>query len=323
MRALPFALTLTLLVPAAGASASGGYPFGAQAGPAGVTTPGSAARYVTIDSGTNTVLERIQRAGGQVSAWRTLHGRLVIPAIAMDGTPGGLSADEGTLVLVRPLTTFPISRTPLAIVDTHTMHVRKLSLKGMFAFDAVSPDGRSLYLTEYPSSDLSAYVVRRYDVARGRLAPGAVVDRRNPGEEMRGSPLTRVASADGRWAYTLYDGAQNAPFIHALDTARGRAFCIDLDALMGNPQLYGLRLQLAGGRLQVLDRGEPLASVDTATFHVTTGAPAPVRTRPTTGAADAGSGGLVWPLALGAALAAGFGVAMLRLTRRRRAVASR
>lgn len=323
MRARTAVLTLLLLLPGAAARAAGGYPFGGEAGPAGVVTPISAARYVTINSGTNTVLERIQRDGGQVSAWRTLHGRFAVPAVAMDGTAGGLSADEGTLVLIRPQNRFPVSHTPLVIVDTETLHVQKLSLKGTFAFDALSPDGRSMYLTQYPSRDLTRYVVRRFDVDRGRLAPGAIVDRRNPGEEMRGNPLTRATSRDGRWAYTLYDGDGHAPFIHALDTAGRRAFCVDLDALRGSPQLYNLRLQLDGAGLLVMDRDEPVATVDTATFRVSDGAPAPARARPASGAAGDDSGGAMWLLALGAGLAAALGIVALRLTRRRRAVASR
>ena len=47
---------------------------------------------------------------------------------------------------------------------------------------------------------------------------------------MRGQPLTRATSPDGRWAYTLYDGAGKEPFIHALDTSTRSARCIDLDA---------------------------------------------------------------------------------------------
>src|SRR5581483_12010655 len=283
-----------------GARASGGYPFGAQAGPAGVVTPASAVRYVTISSGHDTVLERIQRAGGQVVAARSLHGRLAVPAVAMDGTAGGLSADGTRLVLVRPLLRFPVSRSPIAIVDTRTLHVEKVSLNGTFAFDAVSPDGGSLYLTQYPSRDVSRYLVRRFDVATRRLAAGAIVDRRNPGEEMRGSPLTRATSPDGRWAYTLYDGAGGAPFVHALDTTGRRAFCIDLDGLRGDPRLYALRLQLGAGELRVLDRDETVATVDTTTFRVTTGGPAPGPPRPGTRPASRGGSGAPWLFLLGA-----------------------
>ena len=43
------------------------------------------------------------------------------------------------------------------------------------------------------------------------------------GEKMGGSPLTRATSLDGRWAYTLYDGAGRTPFVHAPSPAAGTA----------------------------------------------------------------------------------------------------
>ena len=45
---------------------------------------------------------------------------------------------------------------------------------------------------------------------------------------MSGIPVTRMPSMDGRWAYTLYDNGRHS-FVHALDTARRTAVCIDLD----------------------------------------------------------------------------------------------
>src|SRR4051795_4647172 len=120
MRSRIGALTLLLLAPGAAASASGGYPFGADAGPAGGVTPTSTVRYVAVPSRNDTVLERIQREGGQITAWRTLHGRLAVPAIAMDGTASGLSADGTLLVLTRPLARFPVSRSQVVLVDTRT-----------------------------------------------------------------------------------------------------------------------------------------------------------------------------------------------------------
>jgi len=73
---------------------------------------------------------------------------------------------------------------------------------------ALSPDGATLYLIQYTSRrDPTRYEVRAYDLPRDRLRPGAIVDPREPDERMRGFPITRSTSRDGRWAYTLYDGA--------------------------------------------------------------------------------------------------------------------
>lgn len=321
MRARTIAVTLLLLVPAAGAYAAGGSPIAAEAGLSGVVIPDSAARYVTVASGRDTVLERIQRAGGQVSAARTLKGRWAVPAVALDGTAGGLSMDGSTLVLIKPQPRFPVARSPFLIVDTRTLRARQISLDGSFAFDALSPDGRSLYLTQYPSRDPTHPLVRRFDLARGRLAPGAIVDRRNPGEEMGGNALTRATSRDGRWAYTLYDGADHAPFVHALDTSRQRAFCIDLDLLEGSSQLWMLRLQLGSDGLRVMTRDETVATIDTRTFRVVAGGQSPA---PPVGVASASGGGAgEWILPLGGGLAIALVIATTRFGRLRRAVARR
>jgi len=86
---------------------------------------------------------------------------------------------------------------------------------------------------------------------------------------MRGSPISRTSSQDGRWAYTLYDGGGGAPFIHALDTVEATAHCIDLDSLAGREDLTSLRLQLAGsGTVTVVTPKAPLLAVDPTSFTV-------------------------------------------------------
>jgi hypothetical protein len=268
------AIGLSFVAPA-GASGDGGIPYGADAGPSGVTAPDALGRYVALQVGRRTVLERIQPHTGRVAAWRTLRGRFAVPAVALDGTPGGLSADGRTLVLVRPQRRFPIARTHMQLIDPMTLRSRTLRLRGNFTFDALAPDGKTLYVTEYVSAkDPTRYAVRAYDVAARRLLPGAIVDRREPEEEMAGSPLTRVSSPDARWAYTLYDGNGRTPFVHALDTTGRRAFCIDLPALRGIQDLYDARLVLRGPGVEVVSRGETVAGVDTRTMRAST-APAP------------------------------------------------
>ena len=76
-------------------------------------------------------------------------------------------------------------------------------------------------------------------------------------------------SADGRFAYTLYDGGGSRPFVHALDTARATARCIDIDGL-DLSRLSQLRLRMGdGGRaVQIADGPATLALVDTRTLTV-------------------------------------------------------
>jgi hypothetical protein len=129
---------------------------------------------------------------------------------------------------------FPTGRTRRVLVDPATLRAQRVTLRGDFTFDALSPDGTTLFLVQYVSStDPTRYAVRAYDLNRRGLLRGAIVDRREPGEKMSGSPLTRVTSPDGRCAYTLYDGNGETPFVHALDTTARRAFCIDLPVLRG------------------------------------------------------------------------------------------
>jgi hypothetical protein len=126
---------------------------------------------------------------------------------------------------------------------------------------------------------------------------------------MNGLPLTRAMSPDGRWAYTLYDGAEH-PFVHALDTERRRAVCVDLDLLGGRPAgTAGLRMSVAGGgsALVVKKGRQALASIDTASFEVSV-PPAPSSRRPGGRGPDA-----LWLLVLAAApFAVGLAIALRR-----------
>jgi hypothetical protein len=269
-RVLLGACAAAVILPAT--AAADGLPVtGIDVGPSGVTTDGSAARYVTLPAGKGrTLVARVRRRGGQVQRSRLIRGSFTVPAVALDGTPSGLSADRRTLALIRPRARFPQRRTTLAVLDARRLELREVvRLRGDFSFDALSPDGRTMFLIEYTARrDPSRYAVREYDLRRSALLPEPVVDPREPDERMRGMPITRATSRDGRWEYTLYDGAGSYPFVHALDTRRAEALCIDLDALTGHMRLYELRLRLARGDLQVVDGRKPVAVIDRATHAV-------------------------------------------------------
>jgi hypothetical protein len=122
-------------------------------------------------------------------------------------------------------------------------------------------------------------------------------------------------SHDGRWAYTLYDGNARHPFIHALDTARGRAKCIDLDALAGRQDLMDLRVAVTrDGSMVVRDGSEPVLAVDPTTFVVHAPRPTAPATPPP--APDGGGTGWLGPVA-GAALLALLAALALRAGNRR------
>ena len=195
-----------------------------------------------------------------------------VPVVALDGSPAGLSHDGRTLVLIRPRERFPRASTRLAVFDAQGLRrLRTIVLDGDFSFDAISPDGATIYLIQYVSGgDPTKYLVRALDARTGRLHPEPVVDPDEPDEDMSGFALSRADSPDGRWAYTLYDGGGDHPFVHALDTVDRRAVCVDLPAELANGDPTQLRLtgSPGGERLTVMDGERALRQVDTRTFRV-------------------------------------------------------
>jgi hypothetical protein len=312
-------LVLCLAAVLAGAAHADGLPVeGLDLSRAGVAAPGPMSpRYVTLRAGPDTVVAAVSQVGGQVRRSRVLDGRFTIPAVAYDGSPGGLSADGRTLVLINPRTGFPRRVTTLAVLDTRRLRARDvIRMKGDFSFDAISPDGKLLYLVQYLSErDPSRYLVRLYDLGASRLLPDPIIDPREVGDVMRGTPITRAASPDGRWAYTLYDGAGEHPFIHALDTTGRTARCIDLHGLMGFGLLSELRLEPSpdGGTLSVVHPAyeRPHAVVDLQTWEVSEPAP-PAEPEPSSTPAEDDSGA---PVALIVAAAA-FALVLLFALRR-------
>ena len=268
MLLVPLLALLVLALLPATAAADGLPAVGIDAHP--LALPEGDVAYITRAGGHTTRLIEHARYGGPLRE-RRLHGSFSIPAVAYDGSPSGLSADGRKLILISPRTRFPRKRTTFAVVDTRTLKVRRhLALKGDFSFDAISPDGRMMYLIKYASRNFGQYAVRAYDLRDRRLLAKPIVDPHEADEPMRGVPVTRLPSPDGRWQYTLYDNGRHS-FVHALDTAGRTAVCIDLDVR----KAWGATLALRGTSLDVVDRrARVLASIDTSTHTVTSPSPA-------------------------------------------------
>jgi hypothetical protein len=330
------------------AAAQGDGGIGTMAAPAGVTgggfptAGGSPYRYVAIQpnlAGAPTLVERIQVDGGKVDRWWYLRGRYRVPAVAYDGTGGGLSADGRTLVLTQlpAPRVYPPKWSRFAVLDTalqlrhpsrsgerRPRHaISRISLPGFYSFDAISPDGEAVYLIHYlPSRGPIAYEVRAFDLSTRRLLPDPIVDPEEAGERMQGLPITRAMSPDGRWAYTLYDGNGKDPFLHALDTVRGRAVCVDLPQLEGRRNLFLLKLSLTGEGRRLVVRSDsivqgrppspPLLTVDTRSFAVHEAVPVE---------AESGSGTGPWvPIGIAAAALA---AALIWIVARRERIAGK
>jgi hypothetical protein len=245
MRRLLLSLVVVVLIALAGARAA------AADGPMFVTQDGTGVgpgslRYVAVSTfrGENTDLVEISQRSGSVGPALRLKGAWGLPY-----TPAGaegLSHDGKTLVLGSARVGIASPSRFLVVDPTQMQVVRTISLHGYFSYDAMSPDASRLYLIQYTrggSQDTSRYIVRAYDMETQRLLTGKIAARDEAGDEktMAGYAMTRTTSATGRWVYTLYQKPSGEPFVHALDTVRGVAYCIDLPK---NRSLYNIVLSL-------------------------------------------------------------------------------
>ena len=249
----------------AGAGAAGGPSPGVTSGGAGVVAPGGAVRYLTYEHAGSTIVAAVGTKSGMTLRWKGLSGSYGIPMVTFDGTTGGLTPDGRRLILASPFG----QAAHFAVLDTKKFRlVRTIDLKGAWGYDAISPNGRILYLIQYHQDPTSIdYAVRAYDLAAGKLFPKPVVDPDEAGEKMVGSPVARATGSAGGWVYTLY-ATSSAPFIHALDTVHRKAVCIDLPSSLTD-RVGDMRLTLNadGSKLMVHPRGgSALVVVDTKTF---------------------------------------------------------
>lgn len=258
--------------------------MGATGAAQGVVTEqgGVSYRYVTVNPQAKpalTIIERIDMSDGKIDRWWYLRGSYVIPAVAYDGSAGGLSANGRVLAVINFSRTYPPPLTKVALLDTdvYLRHprrpgqrrpqhaIRYLNLHGHFAFQAISPSGSKLYLRHYRTHGPGAddFGLWALDTHSGGLAPRPL-SVSNGGRPLAGLPISGATSPDGRWAYALYDGDMRLPFLLALDTISGRIIHVDLpglERLTDNPYLLKLRLDDAGRHLAVYPRSPRSGSV--------------------------------------------------------------
>ena len=243
-RGLVTGIVAVVLATAGPAAGDGGPPQNAVQGWDGVAS--GALRYVAVPAGEWTSLQLIQRRGGRVVKFIRLQGNWGIPVIAVDGGRDALLRDDRTLVLGEVTGGMTLrKRSHFLLVDTKKLRVvKKIELRGHFAFDAVSPDARYLYFTEYVTpSNFFEYRVRAFDLRTGRLLSKIVSDRTSWETTMQGWPISRVSR--GGWAFTLY-ATGGRPFIHALDTRHVQAVCLLLPWKREPRRIYDYRLRIDG-----------------------------------------------------------------------------
>lgn len=247
-RLLGFLLAALASLAFAGA-APAAYPgvYGIQGG-GGVLSHDGSTRFLATADGDRTALTVLRR--DRLVRSRTIDGSFGIPTMILTGTALGLFHDGRTLVLQ---STADQGTTSFALVRTSDLRPReRITLNGSYAFDAVAPDGRTLYLIEHRSQDLQHYVVRAYDLRAHRLLPGRIADKTQASWVMQGWPAARVETASGRWVYTLYSNPDGFPFVHALDTVAGVAHCVGFDWSGSQDPLLRYHLAIDGDRLLVL-----------------------------------------------------------------------
>jgi hypothetical protein len=262
------ALVVAALAGATPAASAGGPSPGISQGWNGLVRGDM--RYVTVPAGSMTSLQAIRLRGGRVVAHMVLAGSWGIPQVAFDGTTEGFLPDGRTLVLAQQVFVGDTLRktTTFTLVDVRKMKVvDTIKIPGAFAFDALSPDGRYLYLVEYMESTSGEYRVRAFDMNQTKLLAKIVTDRKTWETGMSGSPVARTWT--GGWAYTLY-GANSRPFIHALNTRGVAADCIFLPWKTSPEDIFQYRLRNDGkGHVVVRGpRGRALVVIDSKTRRI-------------------------------------------------------
>ncbi len=270
LRLIALALVPLALVAGSATAGGGGPSPGVVVGWDGTLDPARAVRYVALPASGATAVAAIRRSDGRVLRYLTVRGSFGIPQVAFDGTTEGVSRDGKTLVLA---TYGGVSgETSFAVLGTTPLRLRKIvALPGTWSFDALSPDGTTLYAIEYLGTGQNTpYNVRAVSLVSGKPVGAPIVDKRNPGEEMNGSPVARATRKDGSWAYTLYARPGGTAFVHALNLRGRNAFCVDLPWRGTERTIQQVRLALsADGRSLYLRRaGTRLAAVNTRTFAV-------------------------------------------------------
>jgi hypothetical protein len=200
-----------------------------------------------------TRIRRIDTDTGQLVVEQRLLGLFALTAVSADGRRVALKDAA------------PGRDSRLVVIDLATGRVQRVMLHGRFEPEAVSNDGKRLFVIEYIRQ---GYRVRLYDVARHALRPRELKPV-NDDEPMRGNPVYAIGAPDGRWLLTLYVKPDAEAFIHALDLRQAKAYCIDLPGRGWRTMRYGLALGPDGRTLVAADPAlGTLAQIDLGTVEV-------------------------------------------------------
>ncbi|GAC1698322.1 MAG: hypothetical protein NVS9B6_08280 [Candidatus Limnocylindrales bacterium] len=226
--------------------------------PPGAPTP-DWRRYWTVGTtdglpAATTLRELDPSTGTQLRALE-IEGRWAMPS-SYGAAPSGFSTDGSWLVLAAPQTkTGTVTTSAFAVVDTVLARVaRRVVANGDHSFDAISADGRSLYVVEHLGSP-TQYRVRVAGGGGVALSIAPIVDLKVAAPQMNGIYHSSVARPGGLWNYGLYFSPTKGAFIHALNTAQLYAQCI-LDVPDGGPAVraaWSMLLSPVGSHLYLVN----------------------------------------------------------------------
>ena len=248
--------------------------------PIGTAAPDWSRYYTVTPLSGSARLTAIDPGSGQTLAQTTIPAGYALPNFGYAGTSAGLSPNGQWLALTSQGKHAGSGLVTNFLVGASSLSDPFLSVQvdGDFSFDALSNDGRSLYLIQ-KMSDPNHYQVRLYDISARSLVAQPVVDKREPDEPMEGIRGDSVADPNSNQVFTVYV-RDRGPFIHALPLLNQPfAWCVDLPSKGGSDIEEQFQWSMAIAR-----QGGPVYLVNTSlgmVAELTTGTPPAIaRTKP-------------------------------------------
>lgn len=194
--------------------------------PQGVLLPDRSAYWTVDPAMPKTRVRRLDPVTGSDTMHFALDGEWALPA-TYGPAPSGVSRNGSWMVLIGPKTTAgtgTVNR--IAVVDLVKGKIdRVITAPGDVSFDAVSDDGRNVYLVEHlvPSP---RYVVRVASFRGNGLADGVLGQIKTAEPEVMNGLYHASVAVSGDWFLSLYSNPSRGPFIHALNITELYAQCI-------------------------------------------------------------------------------------------------
>lgn len=251
--------------------------------PDATATPDRSAILTTRDAGDETVLESRDPQTGEVSGSTRLDGTgLTVRTVGPEGTAVALMPGPRGNGIYEPLAR---DRTDITVSYLDERAPRSYHLDGNIEPEMFSVDETGLYVLEFvPPLEPDSYYVRRLDLATGEMTDtGAPQVGLNP--RMRGKARASTLHPEGDHLFTLYtlprDGdpvfapegdEPHHAFVHVIDLAEDRSYCIFLPVPIGTADAaaVGMGITPDGDEVLVADPStSTIARIDVDDLEVT------------------------------------------------------